>query len=111
MNQIRHWLPHVREHKIAKAQAVADYNRQHFFSKEFFDLVINELKINLNSAFTELELGDNYTHWITRWKELMTHPKVIEYLNNNQDSRDPTKTQVDFIMTLAQNKLIEKNPL
>jgi hypothetical protein len=110
MNQIRHWLPHVREHKIAEAQAVADYNQQHFFSKEFFDLVINELKINLNSAFTELELGDNYTHWITRWKELMTHPKVIEYLNNNQDSKDPTKTQVDFIMTLAQNKLIEKNP-
>jgi predicted XRE-type DNA-binding protein len=79
MNQIANWLPHIRQHKMAEAQVIADYNQQHFFSKEFFDLVINELKTNLKFGFDNLELCNNYTNWITQWKELITHSEVITF--------------------------------
>ena len=105
MNQIANWLPQVKERKLAEAQAVADYNKKHFFSKEFFDLVINELKTNLKTGFNNLELCSNYTKWITQWKELITYPEVTTFLNTNTNHKRPTASQVDFIMSIAQNKL------
>jgi hypothetical protein len=105
MNQIKHWLPHVRERKMAEACAIAEYNRQHFFSQEFFNLVTNELKTNLKSAFDELELGNNYTAWIERWSKLITYPEVNEFLRINQNIKWPTVSQVKCIMELAQNKI------
>ena len=50
MNQIRHWLPHVRERKMAEAQAIADYNKKLFFSNEWQDSIIDEYKRNLTDA-------------------------------------------------------------
>ena len=105
MQEIVNWAPDVRERKMVQAQAIAEYNKKHFFSQEFFDIVVNELKTNLKSAFTELELCNNYTSWVSRWKKLLTHSEVIEFLETNQNFKEPTKSQVDFIMKLAQNKL------
>jgi ABC-type methionine transport system ATPase subunit len=50
MNQIRHWLPHVREQKMAQAQAIADYNKKLFFSKEWQNGIIDEYKNNFSTA-------------------------------------------------------------
>ena len=105
MQEIVNWAPDVRERKMVQAQAIAEYNKKHFFSQEFFDLVVNELKTNLKSAFTELELCNNYTSWVSRWKKLLTHSEVIEFLETNQNFKEPTKSQIDVIMKLAQNKL------
>jgi len=105
MQEIVNWAPDVRERKMVQAQAIAEYNKKHFFSQEFFDIVVNELKTNLKSAFTELELCNNYTSWVSQWKKLLTHSEVIEFLETNQNFKEPTKSQVDFIMKLAQNKL------
>ena len=105
MNQIANWTPQVRQHKLAQAQAVADYNKKHFFSQEFFDLVINELKTNLKSGFDSLELCNNYTKWIAQWQELLAYPEVTAFLNSNQNNKRPTAAQVDFVMQFAQNKL------
>ena len=63
MNQIKHWLPHMRERKMAEVQAIAEYNRQHFFSQEFFDCVIDELKTNLKSAVDQLESTNTSRQW------------------------------------------------
>jgi hypothetical protein len=41
MKQIATWAPHKRAAYMAQAQKIADYNRRHFFSQEFSDLVIN----------------------------------------------------------------------
>lgn len=35
-------------------QKIADYNQQHFFSKEFWNQVVNELEQNLDTAFKQL---------------------------------------------------------
>jgi predicted XRE-type DNA-binding protein len=63
MKYISSWNPEKRNKKIAEAQAIADYNKKHFFSQEFFDLVIGELKTNLKSAINHLETTNTSKSW------------------------------------------------
>lgn len=100
MKQISNWGPWLREQKIAQARDIADYNRRHFFSQEFADLIIGELKTNLNAAFNELKQCNNYTAWVNRWTRLMTYPEINEFLNTNQDHTNPTADAVNRILPL-----------
>jgi hypothetical protein len=97
MKQIANWGTWIREQKMAEARAIADYNRRHFFSKEFFSQVVDELKENLNVAFAEFSNHTDHSQWIRRWNELLTQPAVVDFLETNQDTKAPTKTQVDLI--------------
>ena len=63
MAQIASWAPQIQEKKLAEAQAIADYNRQHFFSDEFFNLVTGELATNLTTALVDVEFTKNYKRW------------------------------------------------
>jgi hypothetical protein len=105
MHLIANCPPDIWQQKMLAAQEIADYNKKHFFSKEFFNLVTNELKINLTSAFNELDLCNNYTDWVNRWEELLTQPEIIDFLNTNQNIKLPTKAKLDIAMKLAQNKI------
>ena len=55
MKQIADWNPKIYTNKMTQALAIANYNRQHFFSKEFFNQVVDELKINLKSGLMVLD--------------------------------------------------------
>lgn len=108
MKQIANWSPEVKEQKLAEAQVIADYNKQHFFSKEFFNQVIAELKTNLKLAFNELYECNNYQAWINRYQKLLTYPDIIELLNNsNQDTATPTIQAIEYVISVAQTKLTE----
>ena len=102
MKYISTWLPHQREHNMAQAQAIADYNRQHFFSQEFFNQVTNELKTNLTSAFDQLDHLENYK--IDYWNQLASTPAMVEFVSANQETHQPTKSDLDFILDLLKNK-------
>ena len=56
MKTIAAWDPETRREKMQQAQAIADFNKQHFFSSKFFDQLQTELKTNLESAFAELKI-------------------------------------------------------
>ena len=101
MKYISTWLPHQREHNMAQAQAIAEYNRQHFFSQAFFNQVIDELKINLTSALTELDDPKNYK--IDYWNQLASTPAMVEFVSTNQETHLPTKSDLDFILDLLRN--------
>ena len=105
MRDIANWTPEIRKEKIAQAQAIAQYNRQCFFSQEFFDQVINELKTNLKLAFEELENCNNYRPWIERWQTHLSYPTVVEFLNTNQDTHLPSLNAANQILMLAQDRL------
>jgi len=102
MKYISTWLPHQRERNMAKAQAVADYNRQHFFSQKFFNQITDELKTNLTSAFEQLDHPENYK--INYWKQLASTPAMVEFVLANQETHLPTKSDLDFILDLLKNK-------
>ena len=105
MNQIKHWLPHVREQKIVEAREIASYNKKYFFSQEFFDLVVNELKINLTSTFNTLAHCNNFNEWKNQWKQLLSHVPVRKFLQTNQDINFPRQCDLDFILNLIDNKI------
>jgi hypothetical protein len=104
MKYISTWLPHQRERNMAQARAIAEHNRQHFFSQAFSDLVAEELKTNLTTALDQLSGCNNYQPWLALWRELLTCPDVVNFLQNNTAS--PSQADVDFVIQHAQNKLI-----
>lgn len=77
MKHIADWPAAVRERKMAEARAIAEYNRQHFFSQEFFNLVINELKTNLTQAFDQLEQQNTAEFFIKKQNALRDIPEWI----------------------------------
>jgi len=105
MQEIVGWSPLTRETKIHQAREIAKYNRQWFFSQEFFNLIVSELKNNLNLAFQELASCDNYTRWYNRWKTLLTYPEVIKLLNTNQSLHLPRMDAVNQILLTIENQL------
>ena len=44
-------IQNLNESEKKELKSIANYNREHFFSDKFFNMVENELKINLNSAY------------------------------------------------------------
>jgi hypothetical protein len=105
MKQITMWSPDDRLHKLKQAQIIADYNRQHFFSQEFFKLVTDELTTNLKLAVDEFYSTSNYQTWIDRWNQRLLNQSIIDYLNTNQNPNLPDKSQVDFVKKIVLDKL------
>jgi hypothetical protein len=101
MKQISTWMPHQRENKMAQARAIADYNKKHFFSKEFFDLIVNELTDNLSTGIKQVKLNCDFQPFVDTWQHLLTFKEVREYLENpkrDQSSWFPTTEQVKFVL-------------
>jgi metal-sulfur cluster biosynthetic enzyme len=54
MSNITSMPPSKRDAMVKQAREIAVYNKQHFFSDVFHNQVINELKTNLKTAYTQL---------------------------------------------------------
>jgi hypothetical protein len=76
MRKIANWSPEDRATNMALAQEIADYNRRHFFSKEFFELITNELKRNLKSGLDLLENTNTSEYW---WSIRLQLIKIPDY--------------------------------
>ena len=112
MKQISCWGA-GQEKKLAKARAIAEYNRQHFFSQEFFDRVVNELKTNLKYAVIEhnkIDITDNVCAFVKQWKEWLANAEMRNYLeiNSVQNHRTPTILQVENFLTTLQAQYLNK---
>jgi hypothetical protein len=104
MQQIAKWDPETKVDKMAQARSIADYNRRWFFSKDFFDLIITELKTNLKLAFEELEQCANYKFWIDQWEHFLSYPEIVNFLNTSQYTYFPTKESVEQAINLARSR-------
>jgi hypothetical protein len=89
MKQITNWAPWVRERKMAEARAIAEYNRQHFFSKDFFNLIVNELTTNLDQAFAQLR----QVNTCQRWLNVYTPKNKIQITGSMLDRLDSERQQ------------------
>ena len=108
MHEISMWDEETKKNKLVQAQEIADYNQQWFFSTDFFNLLVNELKTNLELAFDKLNNCNNYQRWIDRWTYFLSLPEVNEYLKTNQ-THTPSADTIDFVMKLAKHKLTQNN--
>lgn len=96
MKHVANWDSNKRSDKMAQAQSIADYNRQHFFSEEFFNMIVAELQENLQIALTSSP-SDDVLRYINCWKDFLTHKEVQQFIANNKDTNFPTLSAVDNI--------------
>lgn len=67
-----------RNKMLERARVIAEYNKQHFFSEEFNNLIRTELVNNLTQAFDELEITNTSNLWLNNRKELA---QILELKN------------------------------
>jgi hypothetical protein len=108
MTQINNWELPTRERKLVEAQAISDYNRQHFFSQEFFNQVAGELTTNLTTALTEVEQTKDYQAWIDKWTQLLSDPDILTHFTNIESSIGFNLTAINNMKTLINRKLNSK---
>jgi hypothetical protein len=100
MKEIASWNDKTREHKLSQAQAIANYNKELFFSEKFLNQVLAELEINLTDAVKSVVENNTGIQWVQCWKTLVDHPEIINFLN--QFNNNPNYPSVDKIkQTLA----------
>ena len=76
MAEIASWTDAERTEKMSIANRIAEYNRQHFFSKKFFDNVVDELKINLSEAITTIEHNNTSNIFINTVENINATPEL-----------------------------------
>jgi hypothetical protein len=102
VREIANWTPEERVANMAEAQAIAEYNRQRFFSQEFFDQIVNELKDNLLAGLEELENTNTSRLWIERRKKLWNIPEYQEaWYDFGPNSYWPGRTRQDILKIVA----------
>lgn len=72
---------------VSQARAIADFNKKRFFSKDFFDQVIDELKTNFAQAFAQVSHSGANQAWVHRHANLLKLDDRIQ-IQENLDKQD-----------------------
>lgn len=104
MESIVHWTPEIADENLARAGAIAEYNKKHFFSNTFSDQITQELETNLISAFKTFDEMNCHSRWIKRWTQHLQSPDLCDFLKNDDDDMTPD-------LDVARNALIQLSKL
>jgi len=96
MKQITDWTEDEKNYKIIQLRQISEYNKQHFFSTKFLNQIIDELKENSSTAFTEFNSSRSCNQWTSRWDYLLLHKSIRNFLKNNKDW-GPTTNQLKTV--------------
>lgn len=80
MKEITNWTSSERKEKILLANKIAAYNRQHFFSHNFFNQVQRELYSNLSAALDQIENTNTGRRFIDRRKDLCKYTDIKSFI-------------------------------
>jgi hypothetical protein len=108
MSDIASWDPITKHNKMQQANDIANFNRQHFFSEEFFNLIKKELTDNLTTAFDSIKTNNTYKRWLDAWDQNLNDPKIVEFLMQKNPATVPTLQDVKSIQDLINRKLNSK---
>ncbi len=103
MKTISNWSLKEKSSNLAKAQAITDYNKKHFFSEEFFNQVITELKNNLQLAINQVRETNNFKPFIDRWEHFLAFKEINNFLENPLPGEIHTKKQVETVLKIAKD--------
>jgi hypothetical protein len=82
MKHISNWTPDEHANNMVQAQAIADYNKKHFFSKEFFKQLELELETNLFQAFEYLKSNNTGKPYLRRRRVYQSIPELQPYISH-----------------------------
>jgi hypothetical protein len=80
MKTISQWNPDTRTRKLQAAQDIADYNKAHFFSESFFNLINSELVQNLQQGLTKLVSTNTSSKFLEYRKKMAQFPELKNIL-------------------------------
>ena len=103
MKTISNWSLKEKSNNLAMAQAITDYNKNHFFSEEFFNQVITELKNNLQLAINQVHETNSFKPFIDRWEHYLTFKEINNFLENPLPGEILTKKQVENVLKIAKD--------
>ena len=103
MKTISNWSLKEKSSNLAKAQAITDYNKKHFFSEKFFNQVITELKNNLQLAINQVRETNNFKPFIDRWEHFLAFKEINNFLENPLPGEIHTKKQVETVLKIAKD--------
>lgn len=101
MKTISEWSIEERLNNMSKINHIAEYNKTHFFSKEFLDTVVQELKENLSNGLIELEQSNTGTKYINVRKLLAKNPDCRNHLTRNSPNR--SRQDIAQVVKLAKS--------
>jgi hypothetical protein len=89
---------------VEQLNKIALYNKQHFFSNEFFDQVLNELKNNLRQGLSELLSTNTYTRFINLREKLHSNKNFLDWRVNTMtpESYNIVNDAYQLALTLKQ---------
>lgn len=104
MKEILFWDEDKKIEKMKLARAIAEHNRNLFFSDKFFNQIINELKTNLLKAYTEIINDNTSKHFLNRRKTMYKHECMRSTLINGNFSKvSVTRQQLVSILKKARS--------
>jgi hypothetical protein len=80
MEVIAGWSDSERESKMSMINSIVAHNKQHFFSNEFQNQVVGELRCNLHSALIEMEetnTSARFLEWRKKTSQVSTIREVM----------------------------------
>jgi len=108
MKEIASWSDATRHQKLQEANAIADYNKKHFFSSEFFDHVGRELATNLGQALKELIETNTSGNYLSQRKEICQHQELKSILTGKTKYPDHESLQSPMKETMFESRQIMK---
>lgn len=88
MKQISQWSGDERHRKLLRLKEIAQYNKQHFFSEEFYNKVVGELKTNLTQAFGQLQ-NDSHSFFLNSLPDILKQaPAIVQHFPEIQHELD-----------------------
>jgi hypothetical protein len=82
MKEISQWDDRTQRLKMKQMQNIANYNQQHFFSKNFTNQITKELRINLGQALHTVSDTNTSKRFFDLRKSLAKIPELQKFLTN-----------------------------
>lgn len=99
MKSISQWDQNTLKSKMSQAQQIARFNKQHFFSKDFHDMILDEFSSNLSRAFDFYKSNNAYDIWINLWNQWLQIPSMQKWL---KDRPGRLPLNLDYLLNLNQ---------
>ena len=101
MSTISKWTSQERTSNMIEINRIAKYNQQHFFSNNFADLVIGELKQNLMQGLDTLEKTNTSNRFLSLRKKLSANENCKKLLIQDSNLR----SRQDIVQVLKQARI------
>jgi hypothetical protein len=106
MKSILAWTDSQRVERLQQANEIAAYNKQRFFSKEFFEQVTKELQCNLTQALADMQNKNTGSVWHQIRQDFPSNHPVQAELSKLRSQQD-TDEVYDIVLKYRQRNLAQ----